>query len=299
MRKERRIMRQLSETFLNCLQSGFLSPVTECVRRDPDLNLEIRENYINVYFKGLALLKLSKTRSPLRYRAEIHEKFLKGLEPQMDFTENSVHQFVSQIPLMKENIARVGKRSLELEYEQMIIRANNFEPRNNTEYFIVDRQYTVSIGRFDLTGFYWSRKNRAKGQEVPVCLIETKFALNNEIQSIDEQLERYYSWIQENAVSFAKEFEEVFQQKLALRLYRQRLDRLQAMGTLKFSEDIRKFQFILIFVDYNENSRLLRRSLENIQKLDFADQIKIFHSGFGMWQHNVKPLGRYNTAVLI
>jgi hypothetical protein len=39
----------------------------------------------------------------------------------------------------------------------MIIRANNYKPRNNSEYFIVDRQYTVDVGRFDLTGFFWDR----------------------------------------------------------------------------------------------------------------------------------------------
>jgi hypothetical protein len=40
---------------------------------------------------------------------------------------------VNRIPLLKENIIRYGKSSLEIEYEQMIIRANNYEPRNNTE----------------------------------------------------------------------------------------------------------------------------------------------------------------------
>lgn len=292
-------MRGLTSTYLNCLQSGFLSPIIECVRTDPDLNLEIRENYVNVYFKGLALLKLSQTRSPMRYRAESHEKFLKGLELPLDFTEETVHQFVSKIPLMKENMARVGKRSLELEYEQMIIRANNFEPRNNTEYFIVDRQYSVKIGRFDLTGFYWSRKNRAKYQEVPICLMETKFALNNDIQTIDEQLARYYSWIQKNAAEFAKEVEFIFKQKLALHLYRQRIDRLLAMETLTFSKELKNFQFILMFVDYNKNSSLLQKSMENIKNLHFADQIKVFYSGFGMWQHNVKPVGTSSAEELI
>ncbi len=283
-------IRILSETFLNCLKSGFLSEITECVRRDPDLNLEIREGYINVYFKGNALLKLSKTGSPLQYRAEIHEKFIKDLEISLNFTESTTHQFVSNIPFIKDHIAKVGKRSLELEYEQMIIRANNFEPRNNTEYFIVDRQYTVKEGRFDLTGFYWEMNHRKKYQEVPVCLMEIKFALNNDIQNIDKQLERYYLWIETNAAQIAKEMEDVFKQKLALGLYRQDVDRLTAMNTLTFSQDIKDFQFILVFVDYNQNSRLLKLALEKIEKLSFANQIKIFYSGFGMWQHNVRDI---------
>ena len=61
----------------------------------------------------------------------------------------------------------------------MIIRANNYEPRNNSEYYIIDRQITAGdAGRFDLTGIYWARGKRRKGQEVSLCLMEVKFALN-------------------------------------------------------------------------------------------------------------------------
>ena len=50
-------MRELSETFINCLKSGFLSSITEKVKTDQDLDLEIREDYVNVYYKGNSLLK--------------------------------------------------------------------------------------------------------------------------------------------------------------------------------------------------------------------------------------------------
>jgi hypothetical protein len=281
-------MRKLSPTFLTCLKSGFLSEITEHVRSDRDLNLEIRDSYINIYFKGNSLLKLTEAGSPLYYKAEIHKKFLEGVTLLLELTKSNVHAFVASIPLIKENIIKYGQRSLELEYEQMIIRANNFEPRNNTEYFIVDRQYTVREGRFDLTGIYWERDHRRQNQEVPVCLMEIKFALNQDIQLVHEQLARYYEPIKSKAACIAEEMEGIFKQKLALKLYDQPSDRLNAMQTLTFSRDIKDFQFILVLVDYNQNSRLL--ALEKIKKLPFADQIKVFYSGFGMWQHNVKDI---------
>jgi hypothetical protein len=135
-------MRKLSTTFLACLKSGFLSPVTECVRNDHHLNLEIRKSYINVYYKGNSLLQLSEIGSLLHYRAAIHRKFLEGLELSLDFSESTVPAFINSIPLIKANINKYGQDSLELEYEQMIVRTNNFERRNNTEYFVVDRQYS-------------------------------------------------------------------------------------------------------------------------------------------------------------
>ena len=145
-------MRGLSVEFIGCLKSGFLSGITESVKGDPDLDLEIRDAYINVYYKGNSLLKLAEASSS-RYKAEIHKKFLEGINLPLDFSESNVAQFLAAIPLLKQNVVRYGKRSLEVEYEQMIIRANNFEPRNNTEYFIVDRQYAIDDGRFDLTGW--------------------------------------------------------------------------------------------------------------------------------------------------
>jgi hypothetical protein len=280
-------MRRLSDTFCGCLRDGFLSGIKEHVNDDPDLALEIRDNYINLYYKGNSLLKLTETKT-LRYRSEIHPKYLAGLQIPKEFTPETVADFLSAIPLLKQNIDKYGKRSAEIEYEQMIIRANNLEPRNNAEYFIVDRQYTTAEGRFDLTGIFWDRNGRKKFQEVPVCLMEIKYALNDDIQKVHEQLARYYESIAPNAASIAEEMQTLFRQKLALGLYSMPQNRLDALKTLTLSPDIAKFQFVVIFVDYNPNSSKL--NLQRLTSLPFANQIKIFHSGFAMWQQNVQPL---------
>ena len=280
-------MRGLSDNFFHCLKSGFLSGITEAVRHDPDLNLEIRENYINVYYKGNSLLKLTDTRSS-RYRAAYQVKFVEGLNLPSDFTASAADQFVAAIPMLKQNVIRCGKRSIEIEYEQMIIRANNFEPRNNSEYFIVDRQYVMDEGRFDLTGIFWERNRRRRDQEVPVCLMEIKFALNVDISEVHEQLARYYEAIKPHVATIATEMQTVFRQKIGLGLYQQSAERLAALKTLSFSKSLEQFQFILILVDYNPNSSKL--DLQSLANLPFADQIRVFYTGFAMWQQNVRPL---------
>jgi hypothetical protein len=225
--------------------------------------------------------------APTRYRVEIHEKFAEGLDFPSELVDpDTTSQFLKTIPRIKQNIIEHGKGSLEIEYEQMIIRANNYEPRNNSEYFIVDRQYTVETGRFDLTGIFWDRKNRRRAQEVPMCLMEVKFALNQDIAQIQDQLERYYEAIKAKATSIAEEGESIFRQKLELGLYKQSPERIEAMKTLTFARDISQFQFILVLVDYNPNSLML--NLQNLARLSFANQLKVFHGGFAMWQQNVK-----------
>jgi hypothetical protein len=41
-----------------------------------------------------------------------------------------------------------------------------------------------------------------------------------------------------------------------------------------------------MLVDYNPNSSLL--AMEKIRQLPFADQVKVFRTGFGIWQGNVR-----------
>jgi len=251
--------------------------------------LHIRNNYLNIYYKGNSLLLL-KEAGENRYRVQVHEKFTGDLDFPDLIDEVSTQYFVDHIPMIKENILHYGKSSLEIEYEQMIIRANNYEPRNNSEYFIVDRQYVAGKqGRFDLTGFHWPRQGRRKGQVVPVCLFEVKFALNKEIQDVHEQLNRYYQAIKGEAEAISKEIETIFQQKLELGLFKLRANRLEAMKTLRFTRDIDQFLFILILVDYNPFSKLFHE--EKLANLSFIDQIRIFHSGFAMWESKLRPLG--------
>jgi len=270
------------------MKTGFLKDLTSAVRDDIDLDLQIRDNYLNIYFKGNSLLRLESA-GDHRYKVKLHPKFSGGVDFPDIVDDASVRFFVSKIPSIKGNILRYGKSSLEIEYEQMIIRANNNEPRNNSEYFIVDRQYVASkIGRFDLTGFYWPRAHRRKGQLVSPCLMEVKFALNQDIQYVHEQLERYYNAIRGDSAAIAEEIETIFKQKLVLGLFNQPVNRLDAMKTLRFSPRIDEFQFILIMVDYNPFSRLLH--LDKLSQLSFADQIRIFSGGFAMWDVGMKSV---------
>jgi hypothetical protein len=281
-------MRKLSESFMACLKSGFLVDVPRTVREDHDLNFEIRKGYLNIYFKGNSLLKLTEV-SPTKYKVVTNKAFTEGLDlPSELMDARTVSAFLSKIPQLKQNVIRHGKSSLEIEYEQMIIRANNFEPRNNSEYFIIDRQYTVSIGRFDLTGIFWDRNRRRKHQEVDLCLMEVKFALNQDIKKVHSQLARYYEALKPRAARIAEECETIFRQKLELGLYAQAPERLEAMKTLRVSRDFSQFQFILILVDYNPNSAKL--DTDTIARLPFANQVKVFRAGLAMWQQNVKHI---------
>jgi hypothetical protein len=280
-------MRKLSPTFIANLTDGFLAPLHQKVLTDNDLDLQIRDNYLNIYFKGNSLLNLKEVNEAY-YTVTIHPKFVADMAiPDLNSAE-SVSAFLQAIPHLKENIIQHSRSSLEIEYEQLIIRANNREKRNSAEYLIIDRQYAIAQMRFDLLGVYWPSVGRRSGQTVAPCLMEVKFALNSDIRQVHEQLARYYDQIREKAADIAQEAQTMFHQRLDLGLYTGPQSRLNAMKTLTFAHEVQLFQFIIILVDYNLHSTLL--NLDDLAALPFANQIKIFHSGFAMWGQNLRTL---------
>ena len=68
-------MRKLSDSFMEALSSGFISGIRRIVIDDKDLDFQIRNNYINIYYKGNSLLKLTEV-SPKKYKVDIHPKFI-------------------------------------------------------------------------------------------------------------------------------------------------------------------------------------------------------------------------------
>jgi len=263
------------------LKTGFLSELIDRMHKDKDLDFQIRNNYINMYYKGNSLLKLAETR-PHRYKAFVDIKF-RPENISYNFTDTeAVHAFIDQIPMIKDKIAIHKRVSLETEYEQLIIRANNLEPRNNTEYFIIDRQYATDKDRFDLTGVVWNRNNRRRDQTVPLCFMEVKFALNRDIGAIHSQLKRYYSTIETKIDDLAQEAQDILKQKIELGLFRQDEGRIEVMKTMSISNRIDDAQFIIILVDYNPYSLRLKKS--DLKQLDFSAQIKIIYKGFALWQ---------------
>ncbi len=48
-------MRRLHDSFMEALQNGFLMELLDEIKKDTDLDLEIRDNYLNIYYKGNSL----------------------------------------------------------------------------------------------------------------------------------------------------------------------------------------------------------------------------------------------------
>jgi len=278
--------RILKDDFEAALREGSLAPLLEAVTCDRDLLLEIRENHFNIYFKGQSLLCLKRVQG--NFTSTVDEKFLKGLPELQGASCFVAEDFARAIPRIKENILRLGPGGTEIEYEQLVVRANNGETRLNTEYYIIDRQVTTADGtcQFDLLGFVWPGKNRARNRLASLALLEVKYGQNQDIKHLHLQLSRYHDALNQDFESLVTDAERLFKQKLALGLICGTPEQLTALGEIKISRDPGHVRFGIVLVDYNPASKAL--DLKKLASLPFSGQIDIFHVGFGLWQADAR-----------
>jgi hypothetical protein len=294
--------RALSGMFMDRLdpeKDGVYGPLVELVRQTKDFHLEFRgqldlnnpendlpkDEAFNIYYKGNSILNLHRNGN-----FRIAPAFTEGLEiPSFLRTKEDVRAYIDLLPKIMFNVATRGKTSMEIEYEQMIIRANNFERRINSEYIAVYNQYNIGNERWDILAIKWPRGERQKptGQ---LALIEVKYALNPEIKIAYEQLERYYTYLQENIEDLCREMELILRQKLALKLIEKTPAQVRQLKKLKLERDLMKIEIILFLVDYNPNSVWKTKMIEKAGELPFAGQIRIVDGGLAMWDQGLKRL---------
>ena len=124
-------MRILDKIFVSeLIKGGLFNPIVETVINDTTLDFEIRDGYINIYFKGNSILKLNENGT-----YEINKKFIKGtsLSSFVFSSASDVKVYLDNIPLIKSNVISVKSKrpTLEIEYEQLMIRSNNLNKNVN------------------------------------------------------------------------------------------------------------------------------------------------------------------------
>ena len=290
--------RHLSDSFLKELKDGIYQPIVQRARLDKDLDMEFRGTYLNIYYQGHSILNLKNNGS-----IKINSKFLRGIEakvPSSLKTGDDVRRYLGLLPNIKDNATYCpdeactkSSKSKELEFEQLLIRANNMESRNNSEYIILDRQYVVNKGvnRWDLIALRWPIEKRGRpGQEGYLSLIEVKYAQNPDIQNIKSQVERYANYLEANLEEICKDMEHILKQKLELGLLAKTEGQIKRLKKLPIKDTIEETEIIIYLIDYNQNSKLLKRA-EETGEPKFQGKVKIALGGLALWQSNFSDFG--------
>jgi hypothetical protein len=280
-------MSGLSDRFVNNFldSDGILEPIISRLKYDHTLMLAIRKNYVNIYYRGGNILRITELSKV--YKAEFDDNYklqnCKCEAPKspnyittVKDAEDWVDSFAQRKIIMDHFFAEKGKS--EREFQQLIARENNNSSiSSQCEYFIADIEYTVpKLGRFDMLAIRWLAKDRKTGKCTP-ALIEMKYgddALEDE-SGLVEHLKQMTDFM-ENDTSARSEMLQTIETRF------NQLDKLELLnynkGTSKakihFSEE---YNPELIFILANHNPRSIRLSniLNELEAYDISPKLDL------------------------
>lgn len=246
--------RGLSSAFVDSLLRGALTPILDATKAH-SLDLQIRECYINLYGRGLSLLKLSHQANG-SYRAEIHAKFLEGVELPGERRRSGCYvAFDAGGEFAKRYQEAVGAISTnaspyaadEASAEQVLVR-NSLSP--DAPLAIIDRQLQLHgiPKRADVLGL-------TREPEPRFIIGEVKCGLNSDIQDIPAQLEPYYRMLTEADGRLTQNATDVY-----YRVVEQKLLLGVLPADVRFPAERPLVECLAILCDYNPRSRLLGRA---------------------------------------
>jgi len=174
--------RGLSKKFIKDLQGGLLSPLLTQVREDKTICLEIRNDYLNIYYRGGNLMKLSQGSSG--YSADFNTNYFRAGQPPANAGPSNIKQpadidaWLKSFPFLKQAIDLFPKHNIEREVQQLIVADNNFWlVARSTDYYVCDIEYQSENGRFDVLAVHWpsTPAARKKQKDRRLVVAEVKY----------------------------------------------------------------------------------------------------------------------------
>ncbi|MDH4247143.1 MAG: hypothetical protein OEW39_04940 [Deltaproteobacteria bacterium] len=273
--------RGLSEIFMSDLITGLLRPILERVQKDKSLCLEIREDYINIYYRGGNLLKISK--ESVGYTLSFDKNYLENPDmlilPSPKIAEISeLANWLQTLPNLKQAIDLYAKNTSEREFQQLVVRDNNFGSiARSTDYYICDIEYQNETGRFDLIAVRWpsTGSTRKKQDSHRLILGEVKYGDNalDGVSGLHAHIQGINKFLSNpgNLSSLKNEMVKIFQQK-------------KALGLLDVAKDLTGFgdelpMILLLLVNHDPEKSRLKEILQSLPDSPHAE-VRIATSSF-------------------
>jgi len=302
--------RKLSNEFMRDLMAGALKPLFDEIKQDDSLDLQIRENYLNIYYRGGCLLKLTKDPANSGvYLPSFDSNYLHGIQTTLSVCDciddnETVHGWASAIPELKRCMDRFFYRhpKNEREFAQNFVRENNRTKiiAPGPDYFICDVEYNFTVhgakGQFDAVAVRWDSTSiaRKKPRGLRLALIEFKFgdgALSGKagIEKHISDAEKFLAG--RDQAGFREEMRIVFNQK-------------RKLGYILNQKDIESFsdekpEYIFVLANHDPGSGVLKQVLGKIKE-PLAFDLKFARAGFfgsGLYAQNVLSLENFKKMV--
>jgi len=303
-------MRTLSKGFKKDLLDGVLKELLNRVKNDDTLMLAIRNDYINIYYRGGNIIRITE-KLPAQYDAFFDHKYAKkdgGVYPlpalpPMIQNDDDTKKWLEALSCLKQimDFYLHQHPKHEREFQQLIVRENNASSLSNaSEYFITDIEYAdARIGaRFDLTAIRWLADDRKNARKCNAAFIEMKYgdgALNGSSGMI-KHLEDFSELISDKG-----------KYRCCLKMMESQFCQLDELGMLRYQQssnvtglalpESEKPEVIFLLANHNPRSTQLKTILDD-PKLNEFDNGELFDlrfyvasfAGYGLHSENMLSL---------
>lgn len=278
--------RQISKKMLNAFLSGELSSLLEAVKKDDTLDLELRGDSVNIYYRGGSIFKIEEINNSFSISFDINY----CIESSTSLSGNpSPAEAVANLPFYKQAMDWWFHKhpKYEREFQQVIARENNNHGKisNGTDYYIADIEFADGNARFDMVALKWLSNGavRRDTSRISLALIEVKYgdgALKG-TAGIEKHLEDFQAFLsdREKVSDFCRDMSLVFSQKCRLGL-------VDGLNEKQYDVKISSLdpEVIFLFANHDPESKILPAVLKEVE----SDKYPFPHSGckcliYGLW----------------
>lgn len=311
-------IRGLSEKFLVHLSEGKLSGILDRVKKDQTLDMEIRYNYVNIYYRGGNLLRITEHKKAEyefffdeKYLTEEYRKRLPELSKRIVYDSESalslIAEWIENIDLMKNamDIWFGLHPKEERDFQQKVIYDNNDSSvAGGTDYFVLDIEYDNHEGaRFDLIAMEWESKPNIRklsnNYHPKLTIIEMKYGDSSVTgkSGIVDHLQKHKSFFtdQKEIDNFKVEMVEILSQKRMLGLIPALRDNQHSVNN--FDKDI---DFILLIANHDPEKSNLFKELQRIVSGDEVNSLPFdiklstsVYMGYGLYKEGIYKLSDF------
>lgn len=287
--------RSISSSFLEQLKTGSLKSITDYVRVDPYLDLELRGNSVIIYYRGGKVLTVDEKGVLTGLVDEYYlspgtERILPSIDGLHDYLAHAKH--IVDIHESTKN-SKLGEK----EIQQRVVYENNLSVNaDKTDYFIADVEWAdndVLCGRADIVAFRWNHMEHCN-RIVQLTLIEVKqgkdaIRTNGENSpGLKKHYKDYLSFKedQEYVDCLAKDMLLVLKQKKELGLVKG-LDKLFEKENTEIEPQIEaEPDFLFLLANYHHYSSNLQIECE--KQLEDCKFINASFCGYGLYKDLIK-----------
>lgn len=296
--------RAINESFKTELLEGTLTPLLSYIQNDDTLDMELRGNYISIYYSGGCLLTVEEKNYKLVSLTKEYAKADIGYPlPSLDKVDD-IYEYIPHAKHMIDvYVNQVHNHLGEKEIQQQIVKENNYSPiAPDTDYYIIDIEYQ-DLGRFDIVALRWDSASNArrfyeKEEYLPILtLIEVKQGVDSisGVSGLKSHLADFNDFVsdKDKLMEFKKDMLAVFQQKRELGL-------IPSLPESKFAEkkinSVKEdVDFIFLLSNYKSASSKL------VTELDCIDDCKFIYAnpmGYGLYSKNIVSKEEFIKAFL-